>query len=129
MKKDKRLIPSGYYCYSDKGNCPYWSIRKGKRKMENGYCAFLEKGDWDINSEKVWTMKIKNEKGKYEKIAEGTAKQLGIQGSCLWDQVKECGIKYEITKTGPSSLKGAIKEMKKDLEIIKEKTIERKKKV
>ena len=71
MKKDKSLIPYGDYCYSGETRgerkCPYWSIRKGKPKMRNGYCAFLEKGDWDINAEKVWIMKIRNEKGKYEK--------------------------------------------------------------
>jgi len=112
--KDKRLIPHGFYCYSAKGKCPYWSIRKGKSKQRNGYCAFLEKGDWDINAEKVWTVTVRNEKGKYEKVAEGTAKELDIVGSLLWDQVKECGVKEGITKTGPSAVAGKIKKEKKN---------------
>ena len=111
MKKDKRLIPYGYYCYNSKGNCPYWSIRRGKPKMRNGYCAFLEKGDWDINREKIWTVNKRNKKGEYVDIAKGTAEELGIEGSWLWDKVKECRLKERITKTGPSSI--AKKEDKK----------------
>jgi len=114
MKKDKRLIPFGYYCYSAKGKCPYWSTRKEKKKMENGYCSFLEKGDWDINAEKVLVVKMRNKKGNFVKIAEGTAKKLGIIGSLLWDQVKECGIKYGIAKTGPTKIVRKIKKEKEN---------------
>jgi hypothetical protein len=125
MKKDKRLIPYGDYCYTRgtrrEKKCPYWSIRKGKPKMRNGYCAFLEKGDWDINAEKVWTVTMRNEKGKYEKIAEGTAKKLGIEGSWLWDQVKECRLKERTTKTGPSKITTVVNKTLKDLKNIKEK--------
>lgn len=115
MKKDKRLIPYGNYCYSDKGKCPYWSIRKGKPKMRNGYCAFLEKGDWDINAEKVWIVNERIKKGKYKEVAKGTAEELGIEGSWLWDQVKECRIKEWTAKTGPSSINSVVKETLKDL--------------
>jgi len=128
MKKDKRLIPRGSYCYSDKGNCPYWSIRKGKRKMRNGYCAFLEKGDWNINAENVWTVSLRIKKGKYKEVAKGTAKDLGIIGSHLWDQVKECKVKGRVIKTRPSKIITVVEETLKDLKSIKEKN-ERKKKV
>jgi hypothetical protein len=83
MKKDKRLIPKGYYCYRKLlqikgtnppefkmvGVCPYWSIKTDKPIQSNGYCAYLERGDWEIK--------------KYH--------------SLLWDMVKECGIKHEWT--------------------------------
>mgnify|MGYP001183544399 CR=1 FL=1 len=132
MKKDKRLIPFGDYCYTRRTRrekkCPYWSIRKGKPKMRNGYCAFLEKGDWNINDEKVWTMRMKDKNGKYKQVAKGTATELGIEGSWLWDQVKACGIKYEIIKTSSSRIKGMIKTTLKDLKNIKEKKSEKSKK-
>jgi len=100
MRKDKRRIPKGLYCYSqnykefkDIKVCPYWSIRRGKPKQNNGYCAYLEKGDWDLNNEKRWRRKYtKGKKGPWK-----TAYELGFHLSLLWDQVKECGIKEELT--------------------------------
>ncbi len=72
IKKDTKLIPSGYYCYeilSIKDGriktkiCPYWSKDPNREEQMNGYCSFLEKGDWDEDS-------------------------FGL----FWDQVKECGV-------------------------------------
>ena len=57
------VIPSGIYCYDEKGICPYWHLFKSMPDKDNGYCHFLKSGDWE---------------------AEGL--------SLLWDQVKECGI-------------------------------------
>lgn len=57
------VIPKGYYCYDDKGKCPYWELREDKPKEENGYCKYLQAGDWERN---------------------GT--------SLLFDQCKECSI-------------------------------------
>ena len=97
MKKDKRLIPYGDYCYSDKGKCPYWAIRKGKPKMNNGYCSFIEKGDWEINAERIMVVN-KKVKGKWKEVDRGTGDKLGMIIGLLWDQCKECGIKEEIAK-------------------------------
>lgn len=90
MKKDKRKIPLGYYCYTytkDKRIiCPYWSIRKNKPNQENGYCSYLEKGDWNINTEKIW---LKNTDGTDKSQS---ANEIGLPLSLLWDQCKMCGI-------------------------------------
>jgi len=44
---DTSVIPKGYYCYDDKGKCPYWELRSDKPKEENGYCKYLQIGDWE----------------------------------------------------------------------------------
>lgn len=100
MKKDKRLIPKGLYCYSRikatgiKGLCPYWSIRRGKPKQSNGYCAYLEKGDWDLNREVKWEQTYNKKNGiRQRKGKTMTAEEIGIPMSLIWDQCKECGIK------------------------------------
>lgn len=62
-KKDKNLIPYGYYCYDENGRCPYWCIDDNRPEQENGYCSYLDIGDWEM--------------------------EFGL----LWDQCKECGIK------------------------------------
>lgn len=93
MKKDKRKIPKGMYCYKYLkcmkdgkykviGVCPYWSKRKNKPKQENGYCSYLEKGDWEINQEQVWE-------------DDYTGEEIKGHFSLLWDRVKECGIKED----------------------------------
>jgi len=56
MRKDKKLIPKGLYCYTFKNGkravCPYWSTDKVHTiYQENGYCEYLGKGDWDLNEE------------------------------------------------------------------------------
>ena len=56
------LIPSGTYCYSEKGRCPFWRILKTRPHQENGYCLYLHQGDFSDG--------------------------LGL----LWDQCKECGV-------------------------------------
>ena len=106
IKKDKRRIPKGYYCYScqnykefkfkDIKVCPYWSLRRGKPKQNNGYCAYLEKGDWDINNEQRWRREYTRGKNKGKKDSWKTANEIGLYMSLLWDQVKECGVKEEL---------------------------------
>ena len=62
MKKDKKLIPKGLYCYTYiKGKkivCPYWSIIKERPKQFNGYCSYLETGDLELSK------KLNDEAGK-----------------------------------------------------------------
>jgi hypothetical protein len=96
MKKDKRKIPKGYYCYSRLvqirginppkfkmiGKCPYWSIRKGKPKQLNGYCKYMEQGDWEFTD---WA-------------------------GLIWDMVKECGIKMKWTADDKKYFAKQIKE-------------------
>ena len=106
MKKDKSLIPKGYYCYSYvKGQtynykgpdgkmykmpktkpCPYWSIRKGKPKQANGYCSYLGKGDWDFNKEQ--TLRHVDKKTMKAHGPKFSADEIGFCCSLLWDQVK-----------------------------------------
>jgi hypothetical protein len=99
MKKDKRLIPKGYYCYKylvqikgtnppefkEVGICPYWSIRKDKPEQSNGYCKYMEQGDWEFTG---W--------------------------SGIWDMVKECGIKHDWTKDDKKYFAKQIKEKKNE---------------
>jgi len=100
MKKEKRLIPNGYYCYKclkrrkngsfkTIGLCPYWSIRKGKGKQENGYCSYLGKGDWELNEEYKKRGEWVNAKGQSIEPPDF----FPISG--IWDKVKECGINME----------------------------------
>lgn len=86
MKKDTSIIPKGPYCYDENGLCPYWDSHNIPHysDMENGYCKYLEKGDWEINTEKRWTSPNHEEPV--------SANQIGLPLSLLWDQVKECGI-------------------------------------
>lgn len=86
----RRKIPRGFYCYDDKGNCPYWSLDSSHEYQENGYCAYLDKGDWDINKEKLWMTGRGSDAPREEWK---TAEQLGEKLSLLWDRVKECPIK------------------------------------
>lgn len=74
--KDESVIPKGYYCE----DCPYWSIYPDKSYQENGYCEFLEKGDWDLNSER-----------EYTNIKTGEVIE-DAKFSLLWDGCKECYI-------------------------------------
>ena len=73
MKKDKRLIPDGPYCYAPIGwsggamkikPCPYHRIRQRKPRQLNGYCVYFKIADWRDGSE-------------------------------LWDSVKSCGINVD----------------------------------
>lgn len=75
VNKDPDLIPPGSYCYVLLEvnkllrmiilKCPYWSLRQDKPQYMNGYCSFLERGDWEED-----------------------------KCSLIWDQVKECNIRY-----------------------------------
>lgn len=96
MEKDISVIPRGDYCYSIVGHngvkmqvkyCPYWSLSKEHEAQNNGYCSFLEKGDWELNKEKVWGS-ASNAKNFQ------SAEKIGLPMSLLWDAVKECGINH-----------------------------------
>ena len=104
MKKDKRRIPKGFYCYGPKGRCPYWSTKDNLPDQENGYCSFLEKSDWDINEER----------GAIEWESQGKVTQTTqpheIPISLLWDACKMCGVKDE----APADLMREINEAKKE---------------
>lgn len=97
IRKDKKLIPFGYYCYDHIENgkmigiCPYWSMRKNRPEQECGYCAYLNKGDWDINAEAVITP-IYFVNGKKIKGETLTGSAIPFSVSLLFDMVKECGI-------------------------------------
>lgn len=68
FEPDLNAIPEGPYCYGANGEvCPYWSKNPDQPYQENGYCALLGMGDWAIGD-----------------------------GSLLWDQCKECGVKDEL---------------------------------
>lgn len=91
MKKNKKLIPEGYYCYTYKDGkeirCPYWSSRKDKPYQLNGYCSYLEKGDWEMSKEMG--------EGEFFtncKTGEKTPIPEGFPLSLLWDMCKMCGI-------------------------------------
>lgn len=57
MKKDKRLIPPGPYCYTYAGhdeitekpiykNCPYWGYKVDEPTDETAvYCSYVNKSD------------------------------------------------------------------------------------
>jgi hypothetical protein len=86
INKDTSVIPKGDYCYNEKGNCPYWSMKKGLPKQENGYCDYLGQSDYERNEEKG-DIKWSNKDGIVTTITK--PHEIGI--SLLWDQVKECG--------------------------------------
>jgi nicotinamide-nucleotide adenylyltransferase len=95
MKKDKRLIPYGPYCYSGSRSpnnksykpCIYWDMVEGDNGESIGYCHFIEKGDNEFYRK---IPKIK----KGEPITYVDDFSAGL----LWDQVKECGINYEFIR-------------------------------
>ena len=62
--------------------CPYWEKDSTKDKYESGYCHYIEKGDWDLNREKLWK---DPRSGKTS-----TAEEWSGYFSILWDQCKEC---------------------------------------
>lgn len=84
MRKSKQLIPKGYYCYDERGICPYWHCDEARPAQQNGYCAYMGKGDWDLNKEKGW-----REEGSDEWKS---AEEIGMPLSLLWDKVKMCGV-------------------------------------
>jgi hypothetical protein len=104
MKKDKSVIPEGLYCYTLQDDkeilCPYWGLdtKHLDYAQENGYCKYLEKGDWDLNEEKrTIEESVRHPDGSYKTtIKKNTSwHKIGTLGGLLWDQCKECGIKYD----------------------------------
>lgn len=76
---DTSVIPRGYYCYDEKGTCPYWELREDKPKQANGFCKFMGTGDWEEEEGDVVD-------DHYSLIRNQSCSSL------LWDQCKECGI-------------------------------------
>ena len=103
MNKDKKLVPSGYYCYKNVevskdgkfkliGVCPYWSRKSNRPKQEDGYCSWIGKGDYEINREVTivtYTRFDKNGKKIVGKIQHGPDNPNFM--SLLWDRCKELG--------------------------------------
>lgn len=85
--KDESLIPKGDYCYDEKGNCPYWSIKPDLPKQENGYCSFIEKSDFEINEEHG-DLKWQNTEGEVTMVTKPHEIPVGL----LWDMCKECNV-------------------------------------
>lgn len=52
--KGESVIPSGIYCYDQKGCCPYFDSADNQPEQVNGYCWFLKKGDWDDGIGELW---------------------------------------------------------------------------
>lgn len=97
MRKSKKLIPYGMYCFDYKNNkrCPYWSrdISSKRNAHENGFCSYINKSDWDLNEIKTTITQWTKED---EKVFKDTSwHDLGLNESLLWDQCKECGIHEE----------------------------------
>jgi hypothetical protein len=91
--KDTKAIPKGMYCYDENGICPYWASNPDYHYQENGWCAYLERGDWEMNDDKKWSVTYVKEGEPNRKLQ--SAHELGIPMSLLWDQCKECGINEE----------------------------------
>ena len=98
MKKNKKLIPKGMYCYSGSASpasksfklCPYWRRKDERREQEDGYCEYLGKGDHEINrEEQIVRVGYRQKDGsyKYEKINYGPDNPSFM--SLLWDQCKD----------------------------------------
>jgi len=97
--KRKKLIPKGYYCYSNKGDCPYYKIDYSHSERFSGYCKFLEKGDFELTEERKkhkheMIRHLKNGKKVKRLMTEKEVEDFAKTGnmSLLWDKIKECGI-------------------------------------
>lgn len=90
INKDKSIIPPGIYCYTyiegEEVKCPYHRIIKGRPYQYNGWCDYLGEGDLEINRKSQW----KDNEGNV-----GSAEEIGLPMSLLWDGCKECGEKEE----------------------------------
>ena len=93
LHPEKYIPKNTYYCYTDKGNCPFWRRIKFLHKRMNGYCHYLGKADIDINPEKnkhmVYGYSI-NDDVVGKTVAEVQGKY--FPSSLLWDQCKECDV-------------------------------------
>ena len=105
LKAYYKYIPSGLYCYDDKGkNCPFWELKEGEYpEQEDGYCHYLKKSDWELNEEyEKTTILISSENKKNEgksiwelfggDIDPVSGKKRHFPISLLWDECKECNI-------------------------------------
>jgi hypothetical protein len=104
MKKNKKLIPKGLYCYSGScapGSktfklCPYWSSKKNRPEQENGYCSYLGKGDWEINREKkIVIARVHQKDGSYKEVKEKYGPDRPSFFGILFDMCKECSVNMD----------------------------------
>lgn len=90
MKKNKKLIPQGFYCYEIKNGrmikCPYWRMIEERPEQYNGWCDYLGKGDIELNKEMVLTDENDNKVN---------VEDVGFPVSLLWDMCKMCQINEE----------------------------------
>lgn len=84
-EKDVSQIPSGCYCYDERGVCPYWDLLDDLPEQYNGYCGFLGKNDVELSRE------MEMENLNTGEMCKGD--ELPFPVSLLWDQCKMCGIK------------------------------------
>ena len=82
-------IPEGHYCYDERGNCPYWSLREDRDAQEDGWCSILNKGDIELGEGKVVKEYID---GQWITVSEPVS---WLSYGLLWDQCKEC--RYKIS--------------------------------
>lgn len=66
-----KQIPVGFYCYDDRGKCPFWDIEVSAPKDGNGFCHLLGRGDKDDDEDD------------------------SCPPGLLWDQCKACGVNDE----------------------------------
>lgn len=79
-------IPSGPYCYSAQGTCPFWGLKHITEGVDVIYCSYLQQGDVsDLTDHAFARLKEFHHTSTNEDI-------WGIYPlDLLWDQVKECG--------------------------------------
>jgi hypothetical protein len=99
--KDESFIPDGMYCHGMGSDneyiCPYWDFDDERPHQENGYCHFMEKGDWNINTEGEQHIAYSKDHPEWvdDKVSDHPElPQIGW--GLLWDQCKECGIKFSL---------------------------------
>lgn len=92
MKKNKKLIPKGWYCYTleegqkftNRKPCIYWKYVS----PYNAYCGYLEKDDIELAKAKQF-IDVKTNNFKRTGKVRVTMK---VGGSLLFDQCKECNV-------------------------------------
>lgn len=88
MENDPRVaqIPSGPYCYSAQGLCPFWGHKRIVDDIHIVYCSYLQQGDaMDLTDQSFDQLKKLHRASSNEDIYSIYPLDL------LWDQVKECG--------------------------------------
>jgi len=88
MENDSRVaqIPSGPYCYSARGLCPFWGYKHIVGDVHIVYCSYLQQGDaTDLTD---WSF---DQLKKFHRASSDEDIYSIYPLDLLWDQVKECG--------------------------------------